>query len=98
MVASACSVMKHVSASAHVPELGKGDEKPVDTKVGESSDNNPSKRPLQRSTIKSNFHTKALLLFTKMVDHSGSLLENFQATIALLQNVDKQINRLINKL
>ena len=38
-------VMKHVFASAHVSKLGGNDEKLVDTEVGESNDNNPSKRP-----------------------------------------------------
>ena len=38
-------VIKHIFASAHVPELGGDDEKPMDTVVEETSDNNPSKRP-----------------------------------------------------
>ena len=58
----ASSVMKHVSGTAHVPDLRGDNEKHADTAAGESSDSTPPQRPLQRSTTKSNFHSEALVL------------------------------------
>ena len=72
-------MMKHVFAIAYVPKLGGDDEKLVESEVKESSNLNPSKNTLEKSTTKSKFHEETLVLFSKMVNHNQSLVKSFQA-------------------
>ena len=61
----ASSVMKHVFVIAYVFELGRDDEKLVDNEVEESSDLNPSKSPLEKSTTNPHFRSKHWFFFQR---------------------------------
>jgi hypothetical protein len=47
---------------------------------------------------KQHFHDRAIDIFEKMAETSTSLMKNFERTNELLQRVDYQFDRLINKL
>jgi hypothetical protein len=87
------SVMKHVSATTNDSETsGSGDEEPG------NSDALPSMSKPTTSSTKGKFHDQALMLFSKMVDNSANMLQSFQSMTGLMERVDHQMDRLIEKL
>ncbi len=88
-------IMKHVSATTT-------DQTDVDSNISPDEDDlsksNLMSTPPSTSKGKQNFHSRAIDIFEKMAETSTSLIKNFERTNQLLERVDYQFDRLINKL
>ena len=56
------------------------------------------KSSVTKSSGKTKFHDEALLLFGEMVETSKGVLQSFRGTGEVLKSLDKQMDRLIDKL
>jgi hypothetical protein len=87
------NVMKHVTASANGSTcIEDSTEKPEKEQISE---------PTSTSSLKSgkkSFQEQIFGLFTQMVENSSVMVKNFEKTNALLERVDRQMDRLIDKL
>lgn len=87
-------IMKHVLATTNASEEFQGSTPEVDS--------SPSSPPIvstsSKSKGKNHFHDRAIDIFEKMAETSTCLMKEFERTNALLERVDHQFDRLINKL
>lgn len=87
-------VMKHVSATTdNSKEIGENctPDSTTDASIGDIT-------PASSTKGKLNFHQKAIDIFEKMAENSVGLLKHFEKTNQLLERVDYQMDRLIDKL
>ena len=86
-------VMKHVSATTT-------DNADFHTNSSPDVDSTPSSTTMSTSTSKGKqkFHDRAIDIFEKIAETSTSLIKHFERTNELLERVDNQFDRLINKL
>ena len=88
-------IKKHVSATTN-------DQADLDSNSSPNEDNllksSFMSTPPSTSKGKQNFHDRAIDIFEKMAETSTSLMKNFERTNQLLERVDFQFDRLINKL
>jgi hypothetical protein len=87
------TVMKHVTASANGSTcIEDSTEEPEKEQISE---------PTPTSSLKSgkkSFQEQTFGLFTQMVENNSVMVKNFEKTNALLERVDRQMDRLIDKL
>jgi hypothetical protein len=85
--------MKHVTTSANGSTcIEDSTEEPEKEQIS---------KPTPTSSLKSGnktFHKQTFSLFTQMVENSSVMVKNIKKTNVLLERVDRQMNRLINKL
>jgi hypothetical protein len=85
--------MKHVIASANGSTcIEDNTEEPEKKQISE---------PTPTSSVKSgkkNFQEQTFGLFIQMIENNYVMVKNFEKTNALLERVDRQIDRLIDKL
>jgi hypothetical protein len=84
---------KHVTASAN--ESNSVQDIIEESEKGQSLDGNTNS--LVKSS-KKNFQEQTYGLFTQMVENSSVMVKNFEKTNALLEKVERQMDRLIDKL
>ena len=85
------TMMKHFTASANGSTcIEDSTEEPDKEQISE---------PIPSSSLKSgkkNFHEETFGLFTQMVENNSIMVKNFEKTNALLERVDRQMDRLID--
>ncbi len=87
-------VMKRVSATTD--DTGEFQTSTTPNMI--NSPHSTSNTTPQRPKGKQAFNDRAIDIFEKMAETSSSLLKNFERTNELLERVDNQFDRLINKL
>ena len=87
-------VMKHVSDTTASHEENQSNSIP--NEVESLTTTIPT--PPSTSKGKGNFQEKAIRIFEKMAENSTNLMKCFERNNELLQNLDNQFDRLINKL
>ena len=88
-------IMKHVTASANDADLPSSQSQ---DNCSQEDTNTQHSNPPSASKSKQNFYDRAISIFEKMVENSTVMMHNFEKTNALLERVDYQMDRLINKL
>lgn len=88
-------VMKHVSATTTDNTNCQNNSSPDVDNWPQSA---TTSTPPSTSKNKQNFHDRAIDIFEKMAESNTCLLKNFEKTNELLERVDYQFDRLINKL
>jgi PAB1-binding protein PBP1 len=86
--------MKHVSATTNDHIQLQSNSTPDGD--GESASTTIQSTPTSKG--KQTFHDRAIQIFEKMAETSTGLMKNFEKTNELLERVDHQFDRLINKL
>ena len=92
------SVKKHVIASATDTEVALEENEEPDTELEDSTEGSVQRSSISKTSGKRKFHDEALLLFGEMVETSKGLLQSFRGTGEVLKSLDKQMDRLIDKL
>ncbi len=87
--------MKHVSATTTDQANFELNSSPEEDTLSKSTTGHT---PPSSSKDKQNFHDRAIDIFERMAETSTSLMKNFERTNQLLERVDHQFDRLINKL
>lgn len=93
------TVKKHVTASAN-DSASVGDST-TDIEKHPSSSDTPTPAPSQTLATKvdkKNFQEQCYGVFMQMAENSSVMVKNFEKTNALLENVERQMDRLIDKL
>lgn len=91
------TIMKHVTASANNSAIS--DDNTID--IDNDLHSKESPLPTPNSAIKGDkksFQEQCYGVFIKMAENSSVMVQNFQETNALLQKVERQMDRLIDKL
>ncbi|KAG0574894.1 hypothetical protein KC19_VG300500 [Ceratodon purpureus] len=84
-------VFKDVSATTN-------DSANFQTNSSPEIESTPTSTPSSTSKPKSNFQERSIDIFERMAETSIGLMKNFERTNELLERVDHQFDRLINKL
>lgn len=90
------TISKHVTSTAsdNTPFQASQDS---EERVGKGQNSATTTSSSQKQT-KKNFQDQTLGMFTQMVDNSTIMVRNFEKTNALLEKVERQMDRLIDKL
>ena len=91
------TVMKHVTASAN--DSMNVEESTMDIQKDQNSNDIPmSTTTLAIKVDKKKFQKQCYSIFVQMAENSSVMVKNFEKTNALLKKVERQMDRLIDKL
>ena len=94
------TVIKHVTTSAN-----KSSDQPTTLAIQQENTNfldiEPTLEPTSQYALKNgkkSFYDEAICMFSKMIENNSNMVRNLEKSNVLLKRVDRQIDKLIDKL